>query len=302
MMFGALDAPKSRPRRPRGRWRSGTRRRFVPLRRGRLEPKGAAGRAPGALDDEVGAVGARPDRNRVAAGVEGDLGFEGVLSCRGAIDWRREGAAGRARGALDVFVGAVGTHPNRDRFAGGVEGDLGFGGGLSAAERSTGAEKAPPAGEALWMMTLVPLERSQIATASPPASRAIWGSEAVCPAAERSTGAEKAPPAGREAFWMMKLVPLERVQTATASPAASMAICRLKAFCPAWERSTWTEKAPPAGREALWMMLLVPLGRTQPRPRRRRRRWRSGVRRRFVLPRRGQLAKARSGRRQPERR
>ena len=50
---------------------------------------------------------------------------------------------------------------------------------------------------------------------------------------------------------MMNLLLMRTIQTATASPAASIAIWGWEASCPAAERSTGAAKAPPAGREAL---------------------------------------------------
>src|SRR5207247_2131081 len=59
-----------------------------------------------------------------------------------------------------------------------------------AAERSTGAPNAPPAGRTeLCTMKLEPSQRSQTASALPDPSNAACGTLASWPAAERSTGA-----------------------------------------------------------------------------------------------------------------
>ena len=124
-----------------------------------------------------------------------------------------------------------------------------------ATERSTGACQTPVAAgrTAPWMMRLVPLERSQTATAFPCGSSATWGLDAFWPATERSTGVCQTPlPAGRTVPWMMRLVPLERSQTATAFPCGSSATRELDAFWPATERSSGTSHvgAAPAGAAA----------------------------------------------------
>ena len=91
------------------------------------------------------------------------------------------------------------------------------------------------------------------------------------------------------AVWISSLVPLERRQTATASPAASMAIWDSEAVCPAAERSTGAEKAPPSGRAALDVEV-GPVGMLPNGGARRRRRWRFGGCGSSVPPRRGRLA------------
>ena len=62
-------------------------------------------------------------------------------------------------------------------------------------------------------------------------------------------GACQAPAAIVDA-WMIVLLPFERDQTATASPAASTATCGAPAFSPAADRSRGCCQAPPAALPA----------------------------------------------------
>ena len=92
---------------------------------------------------------------------------------------------------------------------------------------------------------------------------ATCGSSASWPSAERLSGPCQPPPAGFAAAWTMKSSPSKRVQTATASPAASTASSGSFAVSPAVERSTGPCQAPPAGLVADWTMYLDPSWRRQ---------------------------------------
>src|SRR5436853_107036 len=61
----------------------------------------------------------------------------------------------------------------------------------------------------------------------------------------------------------MKLVPVERDQTASALPDGSNATCGANAFWPAADRSTGEANEAPAGRKALCTTTFVPLKRCQ---------------------------------------
>jgi hypothetical protein len=92
------------------------------------------------------------------------------------------------------------------------------------------------------MMLFVPLLRVQTAVARlPSADSPICGARVLPPVEDRSATVPQVavlPLTVAEAVWMMKLLPLERVQTAVAwLPSADSPICGDKALCPVADRS-----------------------------------------------------------------
>src|ERR1700722_15955325 len=86
------------------------------------------------------------------------------------------------------------------------------------------------------MISLLPFDRRQTATASPEESTARLGEATECPVSERLTGVCQPPPAAsRVEVWRISLLPFERPQIATVSPAASSASLTLAVFPPVAE-------------------------------------------------------------------
>ena len=109
-----------------------------------------------------------------------------------------------------------------------------------------------------------PLERCQATVALPAASSAIWGANALRVPSDRSSGGAQAPPLGRVADWTTySSSAFLRIQTAAARPSGSTATRALEASCPTSDRSTGELHTPPSDRVDDWMIVLVPLLRSQ---------------------------------------
>ena len=231
-------------------------------------PSGRAGRA---LDDEILAVGALPDRGRLALRADRDLRvlYEAVPRL-GDADRRRPGPTGRAGRSLNPTALDPRSDGHRTALPAQTAVALpwestatcGQSARTPVAESVTGADQIP-SDERVELSTAPLYSSSQTAVAPPWGSSAICGDRAAFLGGDRETGADQFPPTERVALWTTERQPSSRSSSQTAVTLPSGPATTSGEPAPAAERVTGADQLPPTERVALWTTQERPTRRTQ---------------------------------------